>query len=245
MQLVPVLEIRHGKCVYTQVKNAFASQVVSSDPMITVERWYQHEIERIHFVDVDAIESGEPENVNLLRRLKESFEDLQIQVIGGVKNLDAGYIWVDAGADYIVVNGKALRQKNLLIDLCLEFPGKILVEIDSRNGAVGMGAGEPTFELNRIAEQLADDGVVGLVVTEIPEQGHVNTLNLLNVNNLSRQTELPVYANGGIEKIADLKTLLDAKADALSGIIIGKSVHSHEFELAKAQQLIQQHQLAG
>ena len=53
MQLIPVLEIRHGKSVHTEKKNAFVDHVVSKDPLETVNYWYAQGIRRIHFVDVD------------------------------------------------------------------------------------------------------------------------------------------------------------------------------------------------
>ncbi len=38
------------------------------------------------------------------------------------------FVWMDAGADYLVLTGKAMRQKNLLTDICVEFPEKVIVE---------------------------------------------------------------------------------------------------------------------
>ncbi len=245
MQLVPVLEIRHAKCVHTEHKNAFTDHVVSEDPMETVANWVKEGIQRIHFVDVDAIESGEPYNVDLLASIKNHFPDLQVQVIGGIKCMDSAFIWIDAGADFLVLNGKAIRQKGLLADICIEFPSKVLVEIGSRKGAVGMGAGEPTSQFRSLAEQLEEDGVTGLLVTEVPSQGHVNSDNLLRVNELSQKVKMPIFANGGIEKLADLKTLLENHAEKLTGILLGKVVHQKTFSLNKAQKMLSEYQVTA
>ncbi len=244
MQLVPVLEIRHAKCVHTEHKNAFKDHVVSEDPIETVACWIEQGIKRIHFVDVDAIESGEPSNVDLLAKIKAQFPSIEIQVIGGIKCVDSAFIWMDAGADFLVLNSKALRQKNLLSDICVEFPFKVLVEIGSRRGAVGMGAGQPTFDIKALAKQLDDDGVAGLLVTEVPEEGHVNSLSLLSVNQLSQGVEMPIFANGGIEKLADLKLLLENHAEKLTGILLGKVVHQKTFSLHQAQQMLNEYQVA-
>ena len=243
MQLVPVLEIRHGKCVHTEPKNDFVDHVVSEDPLEMVKGWVEKGIKRVHFVDVDGIESGEPCNFDLLSLIKQQNPDLIIQVIGGIKCVDSAFIWMDAGADFLVLNGKASRQKDLLSDICVEFPAKVLVEIDSRQGAVGLGSGEPHFQLTTIAKQLEEDGVVGLVVTEVPKEGHVNTHNLLSVNELSQGVNIPIFANGGIDKLADLKMLLENHAEKLTGIIIGKVVHRDSFCLNKAQKMLNDYQV--
>jgi len=242
MQLVPVLEIRHAKCVHTEHKNSFVDHVVSEDPLETVERWAAKGIKRIHFVDVDAIESGEPCNVDLLSKIKQNYPDIQIQVIGGIKCVDSAFIWVDAGADYLVLSGRAIRQKNLLPDICVEFPNKVLVEIGSRQGVVAMGSGEPTFQFESLAKQLEEDGVIGLLVTEVTTEGHVNSMSLLSVNQLSQGVELPIFAYGGIEKMDDLKLLLENHAERLTGILIGKVVHQEAFCLSQAQQMLNEYQ---
>lgn len=244
MQLVPVLEIRHAKCVHTEHKNSFVDHVVSEDPLQTVESWVKKGITRIHFVDVDAIECGEPCNVDLLCKIKQNYPDVEIQVIGGIKCVDSAFIWVDAGADFLVLNGKAVRQKNLLSDICMEFPNKVLVEIGSREGMVDMGVGKPSTQIESLAKQLQEDGVVGLLVTEVPLKGHVNSLSLLSVNQLSQGVELPIFANGGVEKMADLKLLIENHAERLTGILLGKVVHQDTFCLSRAQQMLDESQAA-
>jgi phosphoribosylformimino-5-aminoimidazole carboxamide ribotide isomerase len=242
MQLVPVLEVRHGKCVHTEAKNAFVDKVVKEDVFEVVERWVSQGIKRIHLVDVDAIESGEPENVDLVTSIKAKFPDLLVQVLGGIKCIESAYIWIDGGADFLVLNGKAMRQRNLLDDACVEFPGKVLVELDCRQGNVGMGSGEPTFRLTSLAKQLAEDGVIGLVVTEVPENGHVCNSGLLSINEITHETDMPLFANGGIEKLADLKNLLESHAEKLSGVLIGKALHNG-FCLDEASSLIAEYQV--
>lgn len=240
MLLVPVLEIRRGKSVHTKTKSDFTDEVVRENVFDVVEQWVTKGVSRIHIVDVDAVESGEPENMDLITQIKKRFPVLSIQVLGGIKSIESAYIWVDAGADYLVLNGKAVRQRNLLDDVCIEFPGKVLVELDSRQGNVGMGNGEPTFKLSNIAKQLDEDGVVGLVVTEIPKQGHVNHNGLLSINELTQKLQMPIFANGGIEKIADLKSLLDSHAEKLSGVLIGKALHNG-FCLIEAHNLMNEY----
>jgi phosphoribosylformimino-5-aminoimidazole carboxamide ribotide isomerase len=243
MQLVPVLEIRHGKSVHTEKKNAFVNHVVSTDPLETVNHWYALGIRRIHFVDVDAIETREPCNVDLLSKIKKSCPELCIQVIGGIVDIDSAFIWIDAGADYLVLTSKAIRNKDLLSDICVEFPGKVLVEMDSRR--MNNQAEKVDEQLVDLAQSLEEEGVGGLVVTEVPESGHVTARNLLSVSHFSQSVDLPVLANGGIEKLEDIEQLLQQHSGKLSGIIIGKIVYDENFNLAIAQQMLNEYQIAS
>ncbi|MDQ7050146.1 MAG: HisA/HisF-related TIM barrel protein [Enterobacterales bacterium] len=244
MLLIPVLEVRQSKSVHTEQMTASKDKIVTEDPIEIVGSWVDCGISRIHFVDVDAIQFGEPCNVNLLRQIKEKYPDLIIQVTGGIKSLGSAFVWMDAKADFLLLNGKAMRQKNLLEDIFVEFPDNILVEIDSRQGAVGMGSGEPCFQFSKLAKQLEDEGVVGLVVTEIPATGHVNQSNLLRVSQLSESVTIPVFANGGIESFDDLKSLLKQDINHLDGILIGKLIYHKDFDLQQAQQLLSKLKLA-
>lgn len=242
MQLVPVLEIRHGKCVHAEPKNQFVDEVVKEDVLEVVAGWVEQGVERIHLVDVDAVESGEPSNVVSARKIKQNYPQLIVQVLGGISCIESAYIWMDADVDYMVLNGKAIRQRNLLDDICVEFPEKVLVELDSREGNVGMGSGEPTFKLASLASQLEEDGVVGLIITEVPENGHVNQNNLLSIGNISQGISIPVFANGGVEKLDDLKCLLDNYGDKLSGVLVGK-VMFNDFPLEQANRLLKNYPL--
>ena len=244
MQLVPVLEIRHGKGVHTRPKNSFVDEVVKEDVMVIVSGWYQNGIRRIHIVDVDAVETGEPENVDLLTKIKQAYPDLEVQVLGGIKCIESAYVWIDAGADYLVLNGKAIRQKNLLDDICVELPNRVLVEVDTRRGKVGMGAGQPTFDLTSLARQLEEDGVVGLVVTDVATHNGEANSKLSRIGEVSDAIEIPVFANGIVDKLSDLKALLETQKGKPSGVLVGKAIYNGSFQLNEANLMLQEHKVA-
>ncbi|WP_196139090.1 HisA/HisF-related TIM barrel protein [Aliikangiella sp. G2MR2-5] len=226
MQLIPVLEIRHGKCVHTEPKNSANDKVIKESVLDKVADWVSKGVERIHVVDVDAIESGEPENVTLLRKLKQEHPNLIIQVLGGVKCLESAYIWIDALVDYIVLNGKAIRQRNLLDDICVEFPNQILVELDTLDGKVAMGAGEPHFGLASIARQLEEDGVAGLVINQIRTNGQSPLVGLESILSISNELEMEIFTHGGIETANDLAPLIASRQKPVSGVLIGKALYN-------------------
>ena len=58
---------------------------------------------------------------------------------------------------------------------------------------------------------------------------------------LSETLEMPIYANGGIEKIADLKSVLANQAKKLTGVLLGKPLYNG-FCLGEARLMIEQYQ---
>lgn len=239
MQLVPVLEIRHGKGVHTEPKNRFVDEVVKEDVIEIVQRWADKGVRRLHIVDVDAIESGEPENVDLVARVKLQFPHIQLQVIGGIKCIESAYVWIDAGADFIVLNGRAIRQRNLLDDICVEFPSKVLVAVDCFDGKVGMGSGKPEFNLLNLACQLEEDGVVGLVVTDtVVANGNKSFASIAEVR---ERIKIPVFANGIVDKVTDLKAIMRSQLRKPSGVLLGKALYREGFCLNEAQHVLEQY----
>ncbi len=241
MQLVPVLEIRRGKCVHIEPDRKLVNKVIKEDAMIMISQWVDKGVSRIHIVDVDAIESGEPENVDLIEKIKAQHPKLSIQVLGGINSVNSAYIWMDAGADFLVLNSKAIRRRNLLDDICMEFPESVLVELDCRRGNVGLGSGEPTIKLTSLARQLEEDGIAGLVVTELEQGSDAKDSNLLDISELCKAVNIPIYANVGIRKADDLRDILELEVQQPCGVLIGKAIYSG-FSLNEASGLIETYQ---
>ena len=251
MKLIPVLEIRHGKAVHTEPKNAFAKQVINSDPLESVKSWMLAGINTIHIVDVDAVEQGEPVNFELISDIKAKFPLMTIQISGGINSIESAFIYIDAGADYLVLSGRAVKRERLLMDICMSFAGQVIVEIDCRDGLVekGLYSGEDV-SLSQVTGKLKDYGVKRLIVTDIPETGHVNYQNIQCVDKHSFNTEIPMYANGGINSLAELDFL---KADFLkgkplsnlAGILLGKIIYEKSFNLDSAVKALSRQRLAS
>ncbi|MET1255198.1 HisA/HisF-related TIM barrel protein [Aliikangiella maris] len=238
MQLVPVLEIRHGKCVHTLPKKNSTEQIVKENLLEVVERLVDSGITRFHIVDVDAIASGEPENVDLIEKIKIRYPTIQLQLIGGINSVDAAFVWIDAGVDYLVLNSKSVKRKNLLDDICLSFPNKVLVELDC---CQFKQQGDAILEL---LQRLDEDGVAGIVMTDIGATTQIVKQNIISICDLIRHVELPIFINGGIENTQDVAFYLSPEVARVDGILISKVLYSNAFSLTDANEVIKTHQLS-
>ncbi len=238
MLLIPVMELKSGKSVHTQ-RNGEEKTIISEDPLQTLAPWMEAGCQRIHIVDVDAVISKQPVNTHIIRKIHDQYPDLEIQV-GGVSQEEDILIWLDAGVKYLVLNSKAIRRPHFVIDMCVEYAGSIMVALDSHNGSVRFKGENNQHGLVELAKEFDDEGVQGLILTNVPDKGHVNHDNITICCEVAREVEMPIIANGGVRHLADLESLKRAHGCRLNGIIVGRPLYNHSIDFKKAHDLIQQ-----
>jgi phosphoribosylformimino-5-aminoimidazole carboxamide ribotide isomerase len=233
MLLIPVMELKHGHSVHTHHAPE-GNEVVTEDPMAVAERWVSAGAKRIHVVDVDGVQARQPVNSHIISAIKKRYPELEFQ-IGGVSREDDILVWLDAGANYMVMNSRAILRTDFVAEMCVEYPNHIMAALDSHNGEVRFSGRDVSFDLVTIAKQLDNDGVSAIILTDIPDSGHVNCCNITASCNLASELEIPVIANGGISCLEDLEGLERADEHRLGGIIIGKPLHDQQLDFCEAQ----------
>jgi len=236
MLLIPVMELKSGHSVYTQHKDD-GDFMVTEDPMEAAERWVKAGAKRIHIVDVDSIRARQPVNAHKVAEIHRRYPELEFQ-IGGICREEDILIWLDAGAKYMVMNSKAICRPGFITEMCVEYAGSIMVAIDAHNGQVRFPGQEQQHDLNDLAKEFDDNGVQGILLTEIPDSGHVNSCNILTSCELASKINIPVIANGGINCIEDLEALDKANEHRLAGIVIGRPLHDQQLDFKTAQDCV-------
>lgn len=236
MLLIPVMELKSGHSVYTQ-HHETGDVLVSEDPMKAVDAWVEAGAKRIHIVDVDSIRARQPVNAHKVAEMHRRYPDLEFQ-IGGISREEDIIIWLDAGAKYLVMNSKAICREGFIAEMCLEYAGSIMVALDTHNGLVRFHGHEESHTLISLVKEFEEEGVEGIVLTEIPDAGHVNGCNIPTSCELAAQITIPVIANGGISSLEDLQDLEKADEHRLAGIILGRVLHDQQLDFKKAQQCV-------
>ena len=238
MLLIPVMELKSGKSVHTE-RNGEDKQIISEDPLQTLAPWMEAGCQRIHIVDVDAVLSRQPVNTHIIRKIHQEYPDLEIQV-GGISREDDILIWLDVGVKYLVLNSKAIKRPHFVVDMCVEYAGSIMVALDSHDGAVRFKGHTSEHDLLELTKEFDDEGVQGLILTDIPDQGHVNHDNITVCCKLASEVEMPIIANGGVHQLSDLESLQRAHECRLNGIIVGRPLYNNNLDFKKAHDLIKQ-----
>lgn len=232
MLLIPAINLKNGHAVR-------GSTVVDKDPVALAKRWLDAGARRLHVVDLDGAVSGEPENAAAIHAIASAYPDVPLQVGGGIRNEETVQTYLDAGVDWVIIGTRAVTTPHFVNDLCLEFPGHIMVGLDARDGRLAIDGWSKlsTHDLLDTARFLERDGIAAFVFTDIARDGRMGGLNVEATVELARAVSVPVFASGGVASLDDVRALAAAGEDNLAGAIVGRALYDGELELADAQRL--------
>lgn len=242
MLLIPAIDIKNGKCVRLRQGNMDEETVFSDDPLAMAERWVNAGARRLHIVDLDGATAGRPVNAELIHKISESFPELPIQVGGGIRDEDTVQVYLDAGVQFTIIGTKAVSAPHFVNDLCIEFPGHIIVGLDAKDGKVAIDGWSKLshHDVIDLAQRFERDGVEAIVFTDIGRDGMMTGVNLDTTVKLARSIRIPVIASGGVTNIDDVRSLCELSDEGIIGVITGRALYEGTLDLAEAQKLADQ-----
>jgi phosphoribosylformimino-5-aminoimidazole carboxamide ribotide isomerase len=240
MLLIPAIDLKDGKCVRLRQGRMEDETVFADDPMDMAQRWVDAGARRLHLVDLNGAFAGRPVNADVVHRIAEAFPDVPIQVGGGIRDEDTVQLYLDAGVQYVIIGTKAVRAPHFVNDLCLEFPGHIIVGLDARDGKVAIDGWSKlsNHDVIDLAQRFERDGVEAIVYTDISRDGMMAGVNVEATAKLAAEISIPVIASGGISSLDDIKALLAVADEGIMGAIIGRALYEGSIDLVAAQKLV-------
>jgi phosphoribosylformimino-5-aminoimidazole carboxamide ribotide isomerase len=239
MLLIPAIDLKDGQCVRLRQGRMEDSTIFSDDPVAMAGRWVEAGARRLHLVDLNGAFAGQPVNAQVIRRIARTFPDLPIQVGGGIRDEETVDAYLDAGVQFVIIGTKAVQEPHFINDLCLEYPGHVIVGLDARDGRVAINgwsklSKHQVVDLARIFER---DGVEAIVYTDIGRDGMMQGVNLEATVRLAQAISIPVIASGGVSTLDDVRALGAVEAEGVMGAIIGRALYEGSIDFAAAQQL--------
>ncbi len=213
--------------------------VFGDDPVEVARRWVDAGARRLHMVDLNGAFEGKPVNAKAIRAVAEAFQELPIQVGGGIRDEETVQTYLDAGVQFVIIGTKAVSAPHFINDLCVEFPGHIIVGLDARDGKVAIDGWSKLSNHSVIdmAQRFEQDGVEAIVFTDIGRDGMMSGVNVDSTVQLARAIHIPVIASGGITGIEDIRALCGVYDEGIMGAITGRALYEGSLDLAAAQQL--------
>ncbi|HEX7964130.1 MAG TPA: HisA/HisF-related TIM barrel protein [Gammaproteobacteria bacterium] len=239
MLLIPSLELKGGKCVRKGPLvggKPSAAVPYSDDPAAEAKKWVKAGARRLQLVDLDSLASGKPAQAALVQRIVAACPDVPVQVAGGMRSEEAVLAYIEAGAAFVVLGMRAVTAAHLINDLCLEYPGHIVVALDVKDGKLATGGGWSKLaeaDMAEAAEHFQREGVAALVYTAA---GGVDKAYIESAAALARTTATPVIAGGGVATLEDVRALCKAAGEDLYGVIVCEALHDG-LDFAAAQKL--------
>lgn len=244
MLVIPAIDLKDGACVRLRQGKMEESTVFSDDPVAMAEKWVNAGCRRLHIVDLNGAFEGKPVNAPIIQAIAHKFPDLPIQVGGGIRSLDTIDAYLRTGVNYIIIGTKAVKDPDFIKEACLNFPDRIIVGLDAKEGLVATDgwAEISSHRVEDIAKRFEDYGVSAIVYTDISRDGMLQGCNIEHTASLAAATSIPVIASGGIHTLDDIDALLKAKQPNITGVITGRAIYENTLDLTEAQALCDKYQ---
>jgi phosphoribosylformimino-5-aminoimidazole carboxamide ribotide isomerase len=239
MLLIPAIDIKDGKCVRLRQGRMDDETIYADNPLDMAKRWVDAGARRLHLVDLDGALVGEPVNAGIVHDIAEAFPDVPIQIGGGIRDEDTIQTYLNAGVSYVIIGTKAVTAPHFVSDVCLEFPGHIIVGLDAKDGKVATDGWSKLSRHDAIdmAKHFENDGVVSIIFTDIGRDGMMNSVNTEATLELCKQITIPVIASGGITNLDDIRALSEVAEEGIEGAITGRAIYEGTLDFAEGQKL--------
>lgn len=213
--------------------------VFHRDPAAQALAFEQQGFEYLHIVDLDGAFAGKPMNAAAVDRVLETVH-VPVQLGGGVRDTATVESWLEKGVTRVIIGTAAVRDPPFVKQAARDYPGRIAVGLDAREGKVAVEGWAENSQLSalEIARRFEDVGVAAIIYTDIARDGMLQGLNLDTTIILADAISIPVIASGGLASIEDIKRLLEPRAKKLAGAIAGRALYDGRLDAAEALKLI-------
>ena len=111
MLLIPAIDLKDGHCVRLKQGDMDQSTVFSEDPAAMARSWVSKGARRLHLVDLNGAFAGKPKNELAIRKiLAEVGLEIDVQLGGGIRDLDTIERYLDAGLRYVIIGTAAVNR---------------------------------------------------------------------------------------------------------------------------------------
>lgn len=233
MLIVPAIDLLGGKVVRLHRGDYDAVTVFDEDPIARARAFRAAGAERLHVVDLDGARAGQCVQNATIRAVVSAF-GAGVQVGGGVRSREAFESYVACGAERVVLGTAALREREMVRVLCNDFPDRVIVAVDAKNGFVATDGWTAVSETRAtdLARAFADVPVSAILYTDVARDGTRGGPDVTLTATLARDTGLSVIASGGIGSLDDLRAL--AAHRGIDAAIVGRAIYDGVFTLADA-----------
>lgn len=234
MVVIPAIDLKDGRCVRLRQGNMQAVTVYSEDVPGMARRWEKAGARLLHVVDLNGALEGEPRNLPQVEAILKGVS-IPIQVGGGIRTIEALRRYFACGVSRAVLGTAALQDRPFLDQALAEYPRRILLGLDARDGRVAVQGWTSLSETRaqELLQALADYPFAAVVYTDIARDGMLGGPNLSALKDIAAHSPFPVIASGGISRLDDIRAIR-ALGPRVEGAIIGKALYDGKLDLAAA-----------
>ena len=239
MILFPAIDLKDGLCVRLLRGDMQQATIFNPDPIRQAEDFETAGFQWLHMVDLNGAIEGKPVNTEIVSKVVSSV-DIPIQLGGGIRNKKTLEHWINIGVNRIVLGTAALSDPEFVFQACADFPGKIVIAIDARDGMVAIDGWTKDSGVRALdlALRFEDKGAAAILFTDINRDGAMGGVNIEATVDLAFSLTTPVIASGGVSSLNDLKELKEKATAGIQGVICGRALYDGRIEPSDAIALL-------
>jgi phosphoribosylformimino-5-aminoimidazole carboxamide ribotide isomerase len=236
--IIPAVDLKEGRCVRLSQGRMDQESVYSEHPVEMAKHWESKGAERLHIVDLNGAVTGKPIHRSLIKEITQSLR-IPVEVGGGIREIATIEDYLSSGVRWVILGTAAFQNRSLVEEACRQFPERVILGIDAREGKVAIQGWNEVVSLEAVAlaKQFEGTGLSAIIFTDIERDGMSTGLNFDSTRRLSASTSIPVIASGGVSRIEDIEHLLELESEGVIGVIVGRALYTGGLDLGEAIKL--------
>ena len=232
MILFPAIDLYEKKAVRLYKGDYQNMTIYSENPIEIARDFIGCGATHIHMVDLEGAKDGTTPNLSIVAQVARE-TGMFVEIGGGIRNMDTVRRYLDAGVSRIILGTAAVTDERFLQAAVSEFPGKIAVGADVKDGKIAIRGWMETsrLTLDAFLEKMEGFGIRNIICTDISKDGAMAGTNLELYRDLSRKYTMEITASGGVSTMDDIRQLRQMD---LYGAIIGKAYYTGAIDLREA-----------
>jgi phosphoribosylformimino-5-aminoimidazole carboxamide ribotide isomerase len=232
MELLPAIDLRHGRAVRLRQGDDARAMVYGDDPVAVLEGYARAGVALVHVVDLDAA-LGDPPQRDLVGRMA-ALGSVPIQLGGGLRDRATIEWALGAGCDRVVIGSLVARDTEAFRALALDLPGRLVPALDVADGEVRISGWKEgaALKLGELCSRLMGLPCPAILVTDVERDGMMSGPNLDLALRVARATGIPALLSGGVRSLADLEEA--SRIPEIAGAIVGRALYEGAFSVEEA-----------
>lgn len=235
MLLIPTVALTNLKSVAARAATPNPTPP-AAEPIQMAAHWIKAGARRLHVADTNGATPGKPAGAEVIRMLVQAHPGILLQVSAAMRDEQSVEKYLAAGAEYVVLDTKAASAPHFVNDLCLEYPGHILVALEAKHGKVAAEGWSKLAQHSAVdvAQHFQREGVAAILYRATDaDRGQAD---FDAAQSLAQALTIPVLMSGGLDSV-EAVTKLCRNSMALGGAVLDAEFAARAADFLKVMRL--------
>lgn len=241
-RIIPCLDVKDGRVV----KGInFVNLTDVGDPVDSARAYYEAGCDELVFLDITATSDERRTMVDVVDRVASQVF-IPFTVGGGIRSVADMQAMLRAGADKVAINSSAVHNPQLIADCAQKFGNQcVVVAIDGKRQSDGTwhvyvagGRKDTGLDLIEWVKEVTALGAGELLITSMDKDGTKSGFDLELYQAVSKVTQLPIIASGGVGSAADFTDVFEKTS--VTGALAASVFHYGEIEIPQLKEALAQ-----